>query len=65
MGDFTDWRPVPLVPAGEGRWSLDVALSKGLHHLYVRFDNGAWSVPAGTASVDDDFGGRTGLFVVR
>jgi hypothetical protein len=65
MGDFTDWRPVPLVPAGDGRWSLDVALSKGLHHLNVRFNNGAWSVPAGTASVDDDFGGRTGLFVVR
>jgi hypothetical protein len=65
MGDFTDWRSVPLVRAGDGRWTLHVALSKGVHHLNVRFNDGEWSVPAGTASVDDDFGGRTGLFVVR
>jgi hypothetical protein len=65
MGDFTDWQPCPLEPDGQGRWTLPVALSPGVHHLNVRFDGGDWTVPAGTVSVDDGFGGRVGLFVVR
>jgi hypothetical protein len=65
MGDFTDWRPLPLEPDGEGRWTLPVALTSGVHHLNVRFDGGPWTVPAGTVAVDDGFGGQVGLFVVR
>jgi hypothetical protein len=65
MGDFTDWQPLPLVRAGEGRWALDAALSRGVHHLNVRFDGGEWLVPAGTVAVDDGFGGTVGIFVVR
>jgi hypothetical protein len=65
MGDFTDWQPRPLVRAGEGRWALDAALSRGVHHLNVRFDGGEWVVPAGTVAVDDGFGGEVGMFVVR
>ena len=65
MGDFTDWQPRPLVPDGEGRWTLGEALSPGVHQLNVRFDGGPWLVPAGAADVDDGFGGRVGLFVVR
>jgi hypothetical protein len=65
MGDFTDWQPRPLEPDGEGRWTLPVALSPGVHHLNVRFDGGDWAVPAGTVAVDDGFGGKVGLFVVR
>jgi hypothetical protein len=65
MGDFTDWEPRPLVAAGEGRWMLGEALSPGVHQLNVRFDGGPWLVPAGAAAVDDGFGGRVGLFVVR
>lgn len=65
MGDFTDWRPRPLVRAGEGRWALDGALSRGVHQLNVRFDGGEWVVPAGTVAVDDGFGGKVGIFVVR
>jgi len=65
MGDFTDWQPRPLVRAGEGRWALDTALSRGVHHLNVRFDGGQWLVPAGTVAVDDGFGGKVGMFVVR
>jgi hypothetical protein len=65
MGDFTDWKPVLLVPAGEGRWTLPLDLAPGTHHLNVRFDAGPWVVPAGVVAVDDGFGGRVGLIVVR
>ena len=65
MGDFTDWQPRPLDRAGEGRWALDTALSRGVHQLNVRFDGGEWVVPAGTVAVDDGFGGKVGIFVVR
>jgi hypothetical protein len=65
MGDFTDWHPRPLVRAGQGRWALDAALSRGVHQLNVRFDGGEWVVPAGTVAVDDGFGGEVGIFVVR
>jgi hypothetical protein len=33
--------------------------------LNVRFDGGEWTVPAGTPAVDDGFGGKVGMFVVR
>jgi len=65
MGDFTDWKPLPLAPMSEVRWTLPVALSPGVHHLNLRFDGGAWLVPAGAFAVDDGFGGRVGLIVVR
>jgi hypothetical protein len=64
MGDFTDWQPVPMRPAGEGRWILPVSLAPGAHHQNVRFDGGPWLVPAGAVPVDDGFGSRAGLFVV-
>jgi hypothetical protein len=65
MGDFTDWNAISLTPAGTGRWTLPVALSPGVHHLNVRFDGGAWLVPSGAVAVDDGYGGRVGLIVVR
>jgi hypothetical protein len=65
MGDFTDWSPRPLEPDGPGRWALRVALSPGVHHVNVRFDGAEWTVPAGTVAVDDGFGGKVGMFVVR
>ena len=65
MGDFTDWKPTPLVALGAGRWTLPVDLPPGVHHLNVRFDGGAWLVPAGAFAVDDGFGGRVGVVVIR
>jgi hypothetical protein len=65
MGDFTDWKAEPLIPLGGGRWTYPSALSPGVHHLNVRFDGGAWLVPSGAVAVDDEFGGRVGLVVVR
>jgi hypothetical protein len=65
MGDFTDWKPRPLVPMSGGRWTLPTALSPGVHYLNVRFDGGAWLVPSGAFKVDDGFGGVAGMIVVR
>jgi hypothetical protein len=65
MGDFTDWKPRAMVAEGEGRWTFPAALTPGVHHLNVRFDGGPWQVPKGALAVDDGFGGRVGLIVVR
>jgi hypothetical protein len=65
MGDFTDWKAKPLILIGEGRWTLPDPLSPGAHHLNVRFDGGPWLVPLGAFAVDDGFGGRVGLVIVR
>jgi hypothetical protein len=64
MGDFTDWKPQPLIALGSGRWIISDALASGVHHLNVRFDGGPWVVPSGISAVDDGFGGRVGLLVV-
>jgi hypothetical protein len=64
MGDFTDWKPEPLIAVGNGRWTLSKALTAGVHHLNIRFDGGPWLVPSGVSAVDDGFGGRVGLLVV-
>jgi hypothetical protein len=65
MGDFTDWSPRPLIRLEGGRWTLPTALGPGMHHLNVRFDGGSWLVPSGAYAVDDGFGGRVGMVVVR
>lgn len=65
MGDFTDWMATALIPLSGGRWTLPLDLKPGVYHLNVRFDGGAWLVPSGAVAVDDGFGGRVGLVVVR
>jgi hypothetical protein len=65
MGDFTDWLPVPLVAAGGGRWRLRIRLLPGAYGLNVRYDRGAWVVPAGLPVMTDDFGGEAGVLLVR
>lgn len=63
-GDFTDWESVALRRDGE-RWTLELALAPGVHRLNVRADGGEWRVPPSLTAVDDGFGGRVGLLVVR
>lgn len=62
--DFTDWQPVRLERSPGGTWLMRARLAPGVYRLNVRVDGGAWLVPAGYASVDDDFGGRVGLLVI-
>jgi hypothetical protein len=63
MGDFTEWEPAELAPAGDV-FSARFELSTGSHRLVVRIDGGPWMPAANTPAVDDDFGGRVGLLVV-
>ncbi|HEX9611688.1 MAG TPA: glycogen-binding domain-containing protein [Gemmatimonadales bacterium] len=63
-GDFTDWQPVPLLPAGAGRWEVDLAIARGAHRINVRLNGGRWVVPVGATRAADDYGGEIGIFVV-
>lgn len=64
MGDFTSWQPVPLRAAGGGRWEVALPIMPGARRLNVRLDGGAWTVPDGVATVEDDFGSVVGVLSV-
>jgi hypothetical protein len=64
MGDFTDWLPIELLPAGDGRWCVRLGITPGLHYLNVRYDGGPWQPPPGTAVVADEFERLTGVVSV-
>ena len=63
-GDFTDWLPLSLSPAGPGTWRAVLRIEPGAHRMNVRLDGGAWFVPAGVTRVADDYGGETGIVVI-
>lgn len=63
MGDFTDWRPQPLVAKG-AVFEHVTTMSSGTHRILVRVDGGPWRPAANTPAVDDDLGGRAGLLVI-
>ena len=65
MGDFTDWKPVPLEYASSGWWRLVLPVSDGVHQVNVRFDEGPWEAPPGVTAVADEFGGVSGRIVVQ
>ena len=65
MGDVTDWEPRPLRRRADGRWEATLTLAPGVHRLNLRTDGGPWRVPPMLTAVDDGFGGRVGLLVVR
>jgi len=64
MSDLTQWRPVALVTDGGAWWHVSMPVSSGAHQVNVRIDGGAWIVPHGTLSVDDELGGVVGLFEI-
>lgn len=63
-GDFSDWDPIPLARVRAGDWAVDVSVRSGVHQLAMRVDGGPWRVPAGLASVTDEFGGVSGVLIV-
>lgn len=63
-GDFTDWRPVTLQPAGDGGWRTILPIRPGLHRLAVRIDQGSWQAPPGVRPVQSEFGGEVAEIVV-
>jgi len=65
MGDFTDWRPVPLTRTGDDVWEIALPLAPGTYRFNVRADGGPWVVPPGVTAYADDFGGIVAVVVVR
>jgi hypothetical protein len=64
MGDFTRWEPVPLARDARDRWSVVLPIPSGAHRFNVRVNGGPWTVPAGVATVEDDFGGTVGVLSI-
>ena len=64
-GDWNNWTPVAAVRAADGTWYSDVRMQPGEHRYAFRIDGKRWMVPEGVASVDDGFGGRSALVIVR
>jgi hypothetical protein len=65
-GSFNDWKPekAPLAPAGNGRWTGDVALKPGRHE-YLFVVDGQWIPdPNAKESVQNPFGGRNSILGV-
>jgi hypothetical protein len=62
--DCTQWRPVQMTRDGD-RWVIEVAAVAGLHRANIRVNGGRWTSPPGLASMEDDFAGEVGIFVVQ
>lgn len=64
VADWTNWQPVSMTRGPDGRWRIQVDLEPGVYRFNLLVDGDEWIVPDGVPSVDDGFGGRTGLLIV-
>lgn len=64
-GDFTDWDPLQMAPAGNGWWVATRTLRPGKYQINLRMNGGKWIAPPGLLSMLDEFGGSVGLLVVE
>jgi hypothetical protein len=64
-GDFTRWQPVRLTRQRDGRWTATLPIRPGTHEIAVRVDGGPWMAPPGLTTIRDEFGGTSGLLVIR
>lgn len=64
-GEWNQWSPEPLAPAGRGRWTGLLPMSPGVYRFSLVIDGEEWWVPEGIPTVSDGFGGSVGLLVVK
>jgi hypothetical protein len=64
-GDFTGWKPRPMVPAAPGVWTLTLPMLPGTYQMNVRLNGGEWVAPPSMLTMLDEFGGRVGLLVIE
>lgn len=64
-GDFTNWMPVRLAADEDGWWSVSRDIPRGTHQISVRVNGGEWVAPPGLVAVRDEFGGSSGVLVVK
>lgn len=62
--EHDNWTPHPMRPAGDRRWTAEVALPPGLHRFSLILDGVRWTVPEGVRTLPDDFGGHVGIIVI-
>jgi hypothetical protein len=65
MGDFTEWKVVPLRRRADGRWSVTLAIAPGTHRMNLRVNGGAWGVPPGVPVLRDEFSGVVALLTAE
>jgi hypothetical protein len=63
-GSFNGWSPEPLASAGEF-WEIELVLPTGVHEFALTREDGSWFLPPDFATVDDGFGGRNAILIVR
>jgi len=63
-GDFTQWQPRRLTPAGNGWYTIAMPIASGTYQMNMRVNAGPWLVPPSLTSVRDEFGASTGLLVL-
>lgn len=64
-GDFTGWKPAPMVRHGE-HWTFTVAMAPGVYHYAFVNSAGEWFVPKDVAGrKDDGMGGHVAVLVVK
>jgi hypothetical protein len=63
-GDFTDWKPVALMPLHGGWWGGMVKVDPGLHRVQLRLDGGAWIAPPGLPRAEEGPAGEAGSLIV-
>jgi hypothetical protein len=64
-GDFSNWEPIAMTPAGADQWCADVQAAPGTYRLSIRIDGGEWTCPPGLHAIADEFGTSTGVAVFR
>lgn len=63
LGDFTGWKPVPMVRNGPF-WEVRLPIAPGIHHYGFQDASGAWFLPEGLPTADDGMGGKSAVLVV-
>lgn len=62
-GDFTDWRPQPMLHVGDD-WIAEMNLPHGVHHFAFLVNGQSWFVPPGAPGVSDDEWGRRNATII-
>jgi hypothetical protein len=62
--DLTGWRSVAMRRDSDGRWSVELPATSGVHHASLRIDGGPWTAPPGSLAEDDGFGGSAGVLMI-
>ena len=62
--DLTGWRPVAMQRTSDGRWSVELPATSGVHRVSLRVDGGPWTAPPGAVAEDDGFGGSAAVLMI-